>query len=222
MAPLTSMQVAIQQAIAEGFQGGPIPTVNNSNINTQATLGNSITPVAEPVPYYPPATSPTPNLGLSLQGLDDIEANNMVTIDTKFGSTTSFLTVSVQLTSAQILALNTTPVQLIPAPGIGSYIVVNRAIFKYYYNSIAYSGTINLTIDYANPAVINLLTVTTGDFLTGTANGIQIAVPGLAVPSTKLYTTQMDNTPIYLHASANPTNGNGTVTVIVEYEVLTF
>jgi hypothetical protein len=83
---LSLAQAAQQQALAEGYQFGPTPTLNNQNVNTQASLGNTLVPVTEPVPYYPPATNTTPNLGLSLQGLDPVEAENMVILDTGFGT----------------------------------------------------------------------------------------------------------------------------------------
>lgn len=78
---LTPAEVAQQQALAEGYQNGPTPTVNPANIFTQAQIGNPISPIAEPVPYYPPATYTTPLLGLSLQGLDVVMAENMVILD---------------------------------------------------------------------------------------------------------------------------------------------
>lgn len=81
MAPLTLAQAALQQAIAEGFAGGPLPTLNSANVNTQTSIGNPLTPVVEPAPAYPPATLVTPNLGLSLQDLSVVDANNMVIID---------------------------------------------------------------------------------------------------------------------------------------------
>jgi hypothetical protein len=78
---LTALEVAQQQALAEGFAAGPVPKVNPANIYTQDLLGNPIVPVAEPVPYYPPATNTTPNLGLSLQGMDVVLADNMALLD---------------------------------------------------------------------------------------------------------------------------------------------
>ena len=86
MAPLTLAQVAEQQALAEGYQSGPVPEVNPANVFTQTVnLSNPITPVAEPVPYYPPATKVTPNLGLSLQGMDVVLAEDMVILDAAVG-----------------------------------------------------------------------------------------------------------------------------------------
>lgn len=77
---LTLQEVAQQQALAEGYVYGPTPMVNNANLNTQAEIGNPLVSVSEPTPYFPPTTI-TPNLGLTLIGLDDTAAQNMVLID---------------------------------------------------------------------------------------------------------------------------------------------
>jgi hypothetical protein len=85
MAPLTLQQVAQQQAIAEGYSAGPTPQVNPANAATQASLGNPLSPIAEPTPYFP-GTIITPNLGLSLEGMDDVLAQNMVILDAAIGT----------------------------------------------------------------------------------------------------------------------------------------
>lgn len=101
---LNLTEAAQQQAIAEGFAGGPIPTLNPQNVNTQAVLGNPLTPVEEPVPYYPPATSVTPNLGLSLQGLDVVTADNFIILDTQVVS--SQASVYASLSNAKVISIN--------------------------------------------------------------------------------------------------------------------
>src|ERR1035438_2988530 len=84
---LTLGEAQQQQALAEGFQDGPLPPLNPANEFTQIVeLGNNLPQTPPPyipaVPYYPPATIVTPNLGLSLQGLDTLTAENFVIIDT--------------------------------------------------------------------------------------------------------------------------------------------
>lgn len=107
MAPLTLTEAAQQQALAEGYAGGPTPTLNSPNLNTQASIGNPLIPVIEPTPYFPPTIS-TPNLGLSLNGMDDVLAQDMVILDTAiagggFGP----------ITSGSLQAVNaTTPLSL--------------------------------------------------------------------------------------------------------------
>ncbi len=150
MGLLTPTQVAQEQAKAEGFQNGPIPTVNPVNINTQATLGNTVPSVAEPVPYYPPATNLTPNIGLSLQGLGPVEAENMVQIDTVLANGAGGVLKSntVILNNTQILNSNAAspaifPV-LVPAQGPGTMInLVSVCIEFSPVGGVGYTGLTN-------------------------------------------------------------------------------
>lgn len=77
---LTLSQLENEQAKAEGYQQGPEPSLNNQNVNTQASEGNSVTPSPSPVPYYPGATE-TPNLNLALTNMSVNIAENFVILD---------------------------------------------------------------------------------------------------------------------------------------------
>ena len=141
--PLTLQEVAQQQALAEGYVYGPTPTVNNANLNTQAEIGNPLVPVSESTPYFPPTTI-TPNLGLTLIGLDDTAAQNMVLIDAATSPSSPVLSSTVTLTNSQILAASTEgaavfPI-LVPAPGAG--LMINLvSVFIHLNDTVApYSG----------------------------------------------------------------------------------
>jgi hypothetical protein len=84
--PLSLAEAQAQQALAEGFQDGPTPALNPANLFTQnVELNNPLTsppsPPYFPIDNFPPATEVTPNLMLSLQGMDLIVAENFVIID---------------------------------------------------------------------------------------------------------------------------------------------
>lgn len=220
MAPLTLAQAAVQQALAEGFAGGPIPTLNNANVNTQANIGNPLIPVVEPTPYYPPATTVTPNLGLSLQDLSVVDANNMVIIDTAIGSgsTGGVLRTSVTLTSAQILALNTTAVQLIPSPGVGNFVNIISVTAEYQYKTTPY------TVGGAQLNISTLLGIPQGDLLfVSSANGVLTASSSsLDVFENSISSNPMSeftNQAVVIKSTAPITSGDGTLQLVLIYTV---
>jgi len=55
-------------------------------------------------------------------------------------------TAIVEITSAQILAMNLTPIVLIQAPGVGKYIEIVSASVVKQFNTIAYTTNVTATI----------------------------------------------------------------------------
>lgn len=76
---------------------------------------------------------------------------------------------SVNVTSAEVLALNTTPKILIPSPWVWKYIVVDNVIVSITYGSAAYATNTNLRVKYTDASWIDIVSVqsffleTTGD-----------------------------------------------------------
>ena len=61
-------------------------------------------------------------------------------------------TAVIPLTLAQILAANTTPVTIVPAPGAGYFVDVNDCVFNFIYGSAAYAGGGTVGLNYTNAA----------------------------------------------------------------------
>jgi hypothetical protein len=213
MANLTLSQAVAQQALAEGFANGPTPTLNLQNVNTQALLGNTLTPVQEPAAYFPPTTI-TPNLGLTLTGLDDVAAQDMVLIDAAAVNTP--LSATVTLTSAQILALFTTPVQLVAAPGPGLAIVPTFALLNYIAGSAAYSNNL-LNIGYGSPSTVVAFGGGFTNQLVSPTNNATFRASSLNTGNS----SGIINLPLQIQTPvSNPTGGNGTMSVTLWYYVL--
>lgn|ERR1019366_2053551 len=105
MSNLTLLQLEKQQAESEGYQQGPEPELNIPNTSAQSLLGNTVTPVPTPVPYYPGATE-TPNLEMSLTNMGANLAENFVLIDSLFPVGAPIL--SIPVISQRMQYLNTT------------------------------------------------------------------------------------------------------------------
>ena len=79
---------------------------------------------------------------------------------------------TVMLTSAQILALQTTAVDVLPAPGANRAIVVDEVIAELDFNSAAYAGIAtgdDLALKYTSASGTTLMTVETSVLLAATA-----------------------------------------------------
>jgi len=117
----------------------------------------------------------------------------------------------VSISSAQFLSSNTTPIELVAAPGAGKLVRIMNVSINFDYLGTAYTAASGLEVIYTGEtnALIsfnNLLNVT-ADVIKG-ASGSTIS-------------TQLENTAIELRAvGADPETGTGTADVIVTYEII--
>jgi hypothetical protein len=130
--------------------------------------------------------------------------------------------VTVSLSSAQLLALHTSPVTIVPAPGTGNVVVPLAWALAYTYGSTTYvssdSGPIlswnNTTSPEASSFDITLnflLTQTSSQF--GFVSGLESGNTG--APSA------FNNQPLLLgNVTSNMTTGNGTAKLTVWYSIL--
>lgn len=120
----------------------------------------------------------------------------------------------VTLTSAQLLALNTTAITLIPAPGTGKYISVDEVMAKNDFNSIAYTGANALEIRYTDGSGVKVTGDLASAFIDSASSRLDKAV-GVAVA------VGVANAPIVAFVPvANPGAGNGTITLDILYRVV--
>lgn len=126
------------------------------------------------------------------------------------------------LSSAQLLALKTTPMQLIPAPAAGYVTIIEAINLRYLFGGTAYTlnaGTLKLF--YGPVANAKALTADQAALLTGGANGTVLGILATAVgtAAAPLTDAQALAQAIFLgnDGTANYTLGNGTLEVEVFY-----
>ena len=143
-------------------------------------------------------------------GATEAEKVALSTFFNTFGIPT---TKKISLTSAEILALNTTPKELIAAPGAGYYIRVIGFTCVLNYNSVAYSG--NAMVIHHTGSSANLLS---SSFYTIGAEYMTFINP--SSPSNATLTIIENSSLIAEVGSANPTSGNSTVDIYVTYSII--
>ena len=116
----------------------------------------------------------------------------------------------VTLTSAQVQALVSTPITLVPAPGAGMIASVLSATCYIDYGSVAYTTGADILIEYGTATI-----VTFDGVLALTADTVMVASPsGSAVVAA------VANAAIVITADDVPGAGNSPVTVSVVYTLI--
>ena len=119
----------------------------------------------------------------------------------------------ISLTSAQIKLLNTTPQTLVAAPGAGKIIIPVDIIVNYTHVTTAYNAqTIGARYAASASAISNI----TASLDTYTASQIAITSPRTVTAS-----LWQSNSILQVYASADPTTGDGTMTVGIYYKIHT-
>jgi hypothetical protein len=129
--------------------------------------------------------------------------------------------IDVTISSAQLLALHSSPVQILPASDPGTFIHPLRCVIRYYYGGTAYAGTVGVLqfiMGTAAPLTGILTTLNTAN-IGVTASSVEIVGLGTAqVSAAPPPISTFDGQPLNIwHTLANATTGNGTLHVTVYY-----
>lgn len=125
--------------------------------------------------------------------------------------------VDVTISSAQILAMNVTPVVIVPAPGAGKAIVLNHIMAALDYNSVPYAsvgGGDDITIRYTDGAGAIAGTIETTGFLDQAADTYALLQPSagsVVLP---------DNAPLVAFLGGAVTTGDSPVVIRTFYDIV--
>lgn len=128
----------------------------------------------------------------------------------------------VSIDSTQILAMGTTPIELLPAPGAGKYYDIEKVILEYKHNTTAYTTTsTQLYITQGNDMAYfpTLLTLVNNDQIV-IPRCLQVLDEGVFI---SVYTPiQNSALKLWNYNGDDPTLGNGNLLAIINYTVRTF
>lgn len=126
---------------------------------------------------------------------------------------------TLNLTNAQIKALFTTPITIVPAQGAGTVITVTSIIVKYIYGGTnAFTGGGNLNIRYTNTTGQSInATIMTSALLLGTASvysqTLNTAISGAAIAN-------MENRLVCIHNATAAFTGNAANNNLINVKIL--
>lgn len=130
----------------------------------------------------------------------------------------------VDISSAEILAMGTTPVELLPAPGVGEYYDIDKIIFEYNHNTSAYTVISELLISGLGLNGFDSYIWIAQSILSQGANVVTVINPnvhegssGSALGGNFVGTDSVEFTSLN-----NPTDGDGTLKVKIWYRIMTF
>lgn len=123
--------------------------------------------------------------------------------------------ITVALTAAQIIALHSAPVTIIPAPATGKAVFVESCIVSYSYGTVQMTGGGAVNPVY-HGATTNLLS---GSVAAATIQAAASAVVSCGAPVAALTLTPATAVDLYA-ASADFAAGDGTATVNMQYTIV--
>lgn len=128
------------------------------------------------------------------------------------------LVVKIDISSAELLALDTVPKTIAAAPGIGYAIVPISLVYRYTYGTTAYTGSFSIALKSASKTTSDPFTVLSSTLINSGANrsGANPANTGTGINAI------VENDALELKSSAAISTGDGTLTVWVTYTIIVY
>ena len=126
------------------------------------------------------------------------------------------------ITSAQLLALHGTPIEIIPAPGANKAILLKKAIAYMPFNSVAYDGVAggeDLVLAYTNGSGTALAKFETTGFIDQGTSQVRVAAPEAPVAGTNL-TPTVGAAVVAALLSGEIATGNSTLKIRAYYVII--
>ncbi len=212
--PTISNSASIRTA-ALRVDGAPGPSaIILGTTNNISSTGAAITINATSVSMSASVTNLTvpSNTTGTTQAAND---NSTKMATTAYVDNVGIYSVQINLSSAQILALNSTPVQVIAAPGAGKVISALSFVIDYTYGTTTYSA---VTMVFSEVGGATTPIASNSIIIPRTSSTLIQVTPLAAVTSNAFLG---DNAPIMVTAASNPTTGDGTMKITALYKIIT-
>lgn len=125
-------------------------------------------------------------------------------------------TITVPLTSANLLAMNGAPVTVIPAPGAGKVIIIENVLFTMTRTATAYANGGTIVLNYATGPVAAINTIAASVLTTAGAAVTQTVRDGIDAAAVA------NDAIVITNGSAPFITGTGTASLNIKYRVVTF
>lgn len=131
-------------------------------------------------------------------------------------------TTVVNISSAQILTMGTTPITLLPAPGVGMYYDIDKVVFEYTHVTTPYTFSVGDSMLITAPSIgtvdVEIFSIISFDAVI-VFDGRQISPNNFAYPNLSALNVPSE---LRMASIVDPTLGDGTLRAIITYTVRTF
>ena len=122
------------------------------------------------------------------------------------------------ITTAQILALNTTPIAIVAAPGVNKMVIIDTILYEYTFLTGAYAGTPGaVTFQYGDPSLAGITSFSEAH-ITAAQDTVNLTTSAVSLTTSGFGT--LDNEAVYVTTATNdPTTGAGDIDISVWYHI---
>jgi hypothetical protein len=134
----------------------------------------------------------------------------------KHGSLIEIAEASITLEANQIITLNSNPIEVIPAPGVGRFIEILYSFMRINFNTIPFDNSENILL-LATPD-IGFVFLEFDNCLNFDSD--KIKRPS-AITSLEFLPSDVENKPVNITTVVDATQGDGTIDLYISYRILT-
>lgn len=155
----------------------------------------------------------TGDITIDSAGVTTIGAGK-VTTEMLANTPTEYYVATVTLTSAEVLDLYNTPIEVIAAPGTGKSIIVISALVSMPYNSATYAAGGDLGLVYSSAPTVPIATAPSGVVTASVTSNVEFA------NTTTVLTTRASNSLSIMNSTAVFTTGDSPLILRIIYAIL--